>query len=90
MTMPFWNMAMKPDSFNFEEFVWEHNVNLVHYAGSWAVPIRYELDDDDLYALLDQINGVVMPGGGLLLIDDDGTQHPFYKTSKKIFEYSKK
>ena len=23
-------------------------MNIVHYAGSWAVPIRYDLDDEDL------------------------------------------
>jgi hypothetical protein len=81
---------MRDQNFKFKEFIWEHNANFVHYAGSWAVPIRYTISDQDLYALLDQINGVLMPGGGVTLIEDDGTLHPFYIISKKIFEYSKR
>ena len=39
--------------FDYEHFIWEGNVYMVHYAGSWAVPIRYDLDDAELYPLLD-------------------------------------
>jgi hypothetical protein len=88
--MPFWNDAMKLENFVWDQFVWEHNVNFVHYAGSHAVPIRYDLADEDLYPLLDSINGVFFTGGGLDIILPDGTQHEYYKTAKKIFEYSKK
>ena len=55
------------------------NVNLIHYAGTWAVPIRYDLQDDDLYTLLDSINGVFFAGGGALLIDmETGEQTHLY------------
>ena len=52
-----------------QHFIWEGNVNFIHYAGSWAVPIKYNLEDDDLYELLDSINGVFFTGGAMPLID---------------------
>ena len=90
MTMPLWSERMKHESFLWDEFTWEHNVNFIHYAGSFAVPIRYNLPDEDLYPLLDSINGVFFTGGGLDIINPDESQHPYYKTAKKIFEYSKR
>lgn len=72
LTMPFWD---EQPNFPYEQFVWEHNTNFVHYAGSHAVPIKYDLADEDLYALLDQINGVFFTGGGVDMIQPDGTQH---------------
>jgi hypothetical protein len=73
--MPFWNDAMKLENFVWDQFVWEHNVNFVHYAGSHAVPIRYDLADEDLYPLLDSINGVFFTGGAVKLFNDDGSHH---------------
>ena len=56
-----------------------------------AIPIPYNIDDDSLYELLDRINGAHMTGGELTLIDiKTGEQHSYYKTAKKIFEYSKR
>ena len=43
----------KTATFTHPHFTWEDNINFVHYAGSWAVPIRYDISDDDLYPLLD-------------------------------------
>lgn len=42
-----------------------------------------------MVAILNQINGVLLTGGSLTLIDDDGNQHPYYKTAKRAIEYSK-
>jgi len=40
--------------------------------------------------LLPQINGVLFTGGALELIDrETGHQHKYYKTAKKIYQYSK-
>ena len=86
--MPFWDRKSKPDDFPYEHFLWEHNINFVHYAGSHSVPIRFDISDEDLYPLLDQINGVFLTGGGLDIILPDGTQHQYYKTARKIFDYS--
>ena len=85
--MPFWDRTWKPDEFPYEH-LWEHNINFVHYAGSHSVPIRFDISDEDLYPLLDQINGVFLTGGGLDIILPDGTQHQYYKTARKIFDYS--
>ena len=64
-------------------------MNFIHYAGSWAVPILYDISDDDLYTLLDQINGVLFTGGGTDLIDmETGEESQYYQTTKKIWEYS--
>jgi gamma-glutamyl-gamma-aminobutyrate hydrolase PuuD len=65
MTMPFWDESMKTESFQYEHFTWEHNVNFVRYAGSFSLPIKYNLPDEELYELLDQINGAYFTGGGL-------------------------
>lgn len=66
MTMPFWDHDMKTEDFQYDHFSWEHNINFVHYGGSHAIPIRYDLPDEELYALLDQINGVFFTGGGII------------------------
>ena len=90
----FEGMDMYTDTFEFPHFTWETNVNFVHYAGSWAVPIRYDLEDEDLYALLDSINGVFFTGGQTELFDrDTGTPLPnsqYWQLAKKIFDYSKR
>ena len=59
-------------------------MNFVQYAGSFAVPIPYDIEDEALYALLDQINGAYFTGGGL----NDIVNTQYYQTAKKIFEYS--
>jgi hypothetical protein len=70
--MPFWNESMRPETFEHSTFIWEHNVNFVHYAGNWAVQIAFDISEPDLDDLLSQINGVFIPGGGLTLIDSNG------------------
>ena len=45
-TLNVWRETMKSDTFQYPHFTWEANVNFVHYAGSWAVPIRYDMEDD--------------------------------------------
>jgi len=73
MTMPLWSEKMATSGFNPKHFSWEHNVNFIHYAGSFAVPIRYDISDEDLYPLLDSINGVFLTGGGLDIMFPNGT-----------------
>eukprot|EP00347_Sterkiella_histriomuscorum_P011258 403373142 len=55
-----------------------------------VVPLYYdESDDIMLYKLLSKLNGVHFTGGGLTLINPDTReQHQYYKTAKKILEYS--
>ena len=82
---------MKTETFEYPHFTWETNINFLHYAGSWAVPVRYDLNDDDLEALLDSVNGVFFAGGGSKMIDwDTGEQSDLYKTAKRIWSYMKR
>jgi hypothetical protein len=89
LTMEPWDPRMRTEDFTHPHFVWEHNVNFIHYAGTWAVPIKFDISEEDLAALLPQINGVYFTGGATPLIDEEGNQSIYYKTAKRIFEYSK-
>lgn len=51
-----------------------------------AIPIHYDMPADQLYALLDKIDGVHLTGGGLDLFNKtSGTWHPYYETARRIF-----
>ena len=71
MSTPVFYDVMKSETFDFEHFTWETNVHFIHYAGSWAVPIRYDLPDDELEELLNSVNGVFFTGGATPLIDHE-------------------
>ena len=71
-TTPVFHPMMETESFTgYPHFTWETNVNFLHYAGSWAVPVRYDLSDEDLEALLGSVNGVFFAGGATPMIDWD-------------------
>ena len=90
-TTPVFHELMKTSTFDYPHFTWETNVHFVHYAGSWAVPLRYDLSDDDLDELLDSVNGVFFAGGATPLVDHDtGEMSDFYKSAKKVWEYMKR
>ena len=58
-------------------------------AGIEAVAIPYNINDDDLYDLLDRINGVFFTGGSIDLYDGvTGELHPYTITSQKILDYA--
>lgn len=67
----------------------EVNDNFVKWAGSRTVAIPYDIAEEELRALLPQINGVLLTGGALDLIGENGEPHPYYVTAKRIIEYSK-
>ena len=91
VSTPLFYEFMRTDTFNYPHFTWETNLHFVHYAGSWAVPIRYDLSDEDLEKLLDSVNGVFFTGGATPLIDSEtGEMSFFYKNAKKIWEYMKR
>ena len=51
-------------------------------GGLNAVRIPYNISDEDLYPLLDQINGVFFTGGGLDLYNyTTGVPHPYTVTA---------
>ena len=48
-------------------------------------------DENELHALLDTLNGVLLTGGQLTLINTEtNEQHPYYTTAAKILDYSVK
>ena len=79
----------KKDAFDFNDYILEVNDNFVKWAGSKTVAIPFDISEEELVRMLDQINGVLLTGGSLTLIDEDGNQHPYYKTAKRVIEYSK-
>lgn len=62
----------KKDIFDFNEYILEVNDNFVKWAGSKTIAIPYDIAEKELVAILNQINGVLLTGGSLTLIDDYG------------------
>lgn len=82
--------SKKENGFNFHDYVLEVNDNFVKWAGSKTIAIPFDVSEQDLTVILDQINGVLLTGGALTLIDPaSGELHPYYVTAKRVIEYSK-
>jgi len=61
----------------------------VQWGGSPSIPIPYNASDALLNKLLPKLNGVLLTGGGLDLINrGNGDLHAYYKTAKKIYQYA--
>ena len=83
--------SMRTETFPYNNFTWATNPDFLHYAGSWAVPVRWDLSDEDLEELLGSINGIFFGGGGAPMVDRETGEHSyFYKTSKRIWNYMKR
>lgn len=65
----------------------EINYNFIRWAGSIPIVIPYDISDEDLTNLLPQLNGVLFTGGAVDLIKNK-VQSQYYKTAKKLFNYS--
>jgi len=65
------------------QFIAASYVKHVESAGARVVPIRYTLSAADLQNLLNSVNGVLLPGGGV----DFGTQHQYWATLTSIYNY---
>jgi len=59
----------KKEIFNYDSYVLEVNEKFIKWAGSKTISIPFDISDNDLEALLPQINGVLFTGGALNLID---------------------
>ena len=54
-----------------------------------AIPVHFDMPEDDLYQLLDRLDGVHLTGGGLDFYNPETrTYHPYYVTAKRIFNYA--
>jgi len=81
----------KKDLFPYTSYLSEYNLEFIRMGGGTPVPIEYDLPEDKLYALLDSINGVFFTGGAVELINrQTGETSNYYKTAKKIWQYSKR
>ena len=78
-------------TFTYDQYVLEINRLYIESSGAVAVPLYYDIKDEALYQLLENVNGVHFTGGGLTLIDPaTGVKHPYYKTAEKIFSYAQR
>lgn len=79
--------GLNQNSFSGEQYILEVNRAFVETSGMVkAVPIKYDLAEDELYDILDKIDGVHLTGGGLDLYNFTTDQwHPYYITSKRIY-----
>lgn len=77
-------------TFPTEHYILGVNRDFIETSGmAKAVPIHFDLPEDELYTLLDKIDGVHLTGGGLDLYNFTTDQwHPYYITSRRIFNYA--
>ncbi|KAJ3440440.1 protease family c26 gamma-glutamyl hydrolase [Anaeramoeba flamelloides] len=70
-----------------EQFLPLSIVNWISSAGAKVVPISYDIDLDQLTILLDQIDGVIIPGRGerLKIEEHNNFDLPIHFTLRKIF-----
>jgi hypothetical protein len=65
----------KKDTFNYSEYILGINHEFIGLGGSQPVYLNFESDSPEqektLYDTLSKINGVLLTGGGLTLIDHE-------------------
>lgn len=61
-------------------------IKFIEQGGAMVVPIFHTSPDSEILDLIDQINGVVYPGGSTELITDDGTLTEFSRKGKLILD----
>ncbi|KAJ3428320.1 protease family c26 gamma-glutamyl hydrolase [Anaeramoeba flamelloides] len=67
------------------QFIASSIVKWVSQSGAKVVPIKYDIKETDLIPLLDQMNGVVIPGGSLPVPSENKLEaYPLYQTVKTI------
>jgi hypothetical protein len=73
-----------------DQYILEINREFIESSGMVrAMPIHYDTPAEVLEGILDKIDGVHFTGGGLDLYNFTSQQwHPYYQTSKRIFQYA--
>jgi hypothetical protein len=81
---------LNTNSFSERDYVLGVNREFLETAGQvTAVPIHFDLPEDELLALLAQLDGVHFTGGGLHLYNFTTNEwHPYYITARRIFKYA--
>ena len=77
--------------FNYSQFIIKGYENIATYSGvkTKTIPIDYNIPSRELKKILKSINGVIVPDGGLNIINaTTGRLHQFYRTTRRIVKYS--
>ena len=90
LTQPVSEKKKKLYNTTIKNYILEVNESYIRWSGSRTIAIPYDIEDGLLDEVLDQINGVLLTGGSLDLVNKtSGEPHPYFLTAKRIFEYSK-
>jgi hypothetical protein len=69
----------KEGYFEHDQYLVKAYNDFIEAGNGQAVVIKYDLTDDELYQLLDQLNGVILTGGGILFFNtSNSTDHKYY------------
>eukprot|EP00357_Protocruzia_adherens_P033262 CAMPEP_0115010298 /NCGR_PEP_ID=MMETSP0216-20121206/23222_1 /TAXON_ID=223996 /ORGANISM="Protocruzia adherens, Strain Boccale" /LENGTH=336 /DNA_ID=CAMNT_0002378465 /DNA_START=15 /DNA_END=1025 /DNA_ORIENTATION=+ len=77
-----------PSDKTYDTYLAASYVKFAEMAGIRVVPISYDIPREQLTSLLDQLNGVIFPGGGTMLIQGD-SYTPYFSVESYIFETAK-
>ena len=91
LSKPFYEEYNISSTYNY--VIESQYVRFITQAGGRVVPIRHDLSDTDLEALLNQLDGALLPGGGSEIRTFDANNAPIGyttlgKTGKAIVDYS--
>eukprot|EP00347_Sterkiella_histriomuscorum_P018381 403345717 len=82
----------KPEFMSYigaQQFIFSMNERFFANASIDSVAIPYNINEKDLYDILDRINGVFFTGGSLDLFNETTDElHPYTITSQKIMTYA--
>lgn len=76
----------RDDIFPLKQFIEATHVKFLESAGARVIPIDYTLDEDKIKEILNQINGLYIPGDSPSLVTDGNWD--FTKTVRKILKWS--
>ena len=82
--------CQRKDSSEYNAYIAAGFVKFIEQAGARAVPIFHTDSDKDIENLLNKLNGVIIPGGGVDIQNKDGSPTDFTLKVKFIFDYAKK
>eukprot|EP00347_Sterkiella_histriomuscorum_P003664 403363421 len=72
-----------------EQYILDINRGFMEQGGSRVVAISYDISHEELIKILDSINGVLLTGGNVVLIDPETKEfHQYYKTVSAIIHYA--
>ena len=59
-------------------------------GGARAIPIDYNISEEDFAEILKNVNGMIIPDGGLSIVNPDtGRLHSFFRATKQTLDYSR-